>query len=319
MLSHKKPTFSYSFNLATELKALSDHRKLRKVPAPTSKNVLIATWNLTNFGVQQRKQPHFALMADIIRPFDVVAVQEIADRLDHLDALLAELGAGWECIYSDPAGNDERLAYIFQGNRVQPTGLAAELAMRGYEEAKITIQGIDPGVVPFTGFNRNPYILGFRAGKFEFSIVNVHLYWSHLGVRRLETKALGTWAKSRVKSVGPPNNDIILIGDFNLPHLKPGDVIFDELDKFGITLPKHTTDLTGTNLSGEYDYDEIAFFPSQTKKDFSGNMGVFDFDNVLFRTLYDPTVSSTKNEKFFEFVRYYVADHRLLWAEFARS
>jgi endonuclease/exonuclease/phosphatase family metal-dependent hydrolase len=320
MRAHKKPDFPFPFKLKTELKSLADHRQLpdRRIPARTKQNVLIATWNLTNFGLQQRKKVHFALMADILSPFDLVAVQEVADDLAHTEALLKALGKEWDAIYSDPAGNQERLAYLFRSDRVEPFGLAAELAMRGYERARITIEDIDPGLDPFTGFNRNPYIVGFRAGKFEFSVVNVHLFWSNLKVRRLETRALAKWAKSRIKSAGPPHNDIILIGDFNLPRMEPGDPIFKELTAYGVQLPKHTTDLVGTNLAGDFDYDQVAFFPGPTEADFTKKMGVFDFDNALFKQHWSAG-GATKNPDFFTYVRYYIADHRPLWAEFKRG
>ena len=319
MRAHEKPSFSFQFDVQTELQRLAAHRQLpdRKIPAPTAQNLLIATWNLTNLGLQERDTPHLQLMADIMRPFDIVAFQEVADHIGQLNQLLGFLGNGWDVIYTDIAGNDERLGYVYKTNRVQPTGLAAELAMRGYERATIVIEGIDPEEDPFTGFNRNPYILGFQAGNFSFSVVNVHLYWSNMSWRRLETKALAKWAKSRITKLGPPNNDIVLIGDFNMPHVRPGDLIYDELVGFGLTLPKHSTNLVGTNLAGDNDYDQIAFFPSRTDEDFTGRMGVFDFDNAIFRDLWNDAHPNNE-EKFFQYIRYYIADHRPLWAEFNR-
>ncbi len=108
---------------------------------------------------QQRETPHLELMADIVQPFDIVAFQEVADNIGQLSELLSILGSGWDVIYTDVAENQERLGYVFKTNRVQPTGLAAELAMRGYEQARIVIEGIDPKEDPFTGFNRNPYMV----------------------------------------------------------------------------------------------------------------------------------------------------------------
>jgi endonuclease/exonuclease/phosphatase family metal-dependent hydrolase len=248
MISHEKPTFDFTFDLDSELQQLENHRHLpdRQIPAPTPQNLLIATWNLTNFGLQERQDQHIELMADIIRPFDIIAVQEVADDIKHLSLLKNKLGDDWEVFYTDIAGNQERLGYFYKTKRAEPTGLAAELAMRGYERARIIVEGIDPEEEPFTGFNRNPYILGFKANGFEFSVVNVHLYWSNMALRRLETRALAKWAKSRINKTGPPNNDIILIGDFNMPHARPGDDIFDQLAEFGLSLPKHTSDLIGT-------------------------------------------------------------------------
>ena len=200
MISHEKPTFDFTFDLDSELQQLENHRQLpdRQIPVATSQNLIIATWNLTNFGLQERQDRHLDLMADIIRPFDIVAFQEVADDIAHLITLKSKLGNEWDVIYTDIAGNQERLGFFYKTNRIEPTGLAAELAMRGYERARITIEGIDPEDDPFTGFNRNPYIFGFKTDGFDFSLVNVHLYWSNMAYRRLETKALAKWAKSRI-------------------------------------------------------------------------------------------------------------------------
>lgn len=313
MQPHAKPGFEYPVQLADELKRLKQHRNHRGTPKRTDENVLVAPWNLTNFGAQQREPVHFKLMADIIKPFDVVAVQEIADNLAHVKALMTELGSGWEIIFSDPAGNDERLAYIYRRRRASPTGLAAELAMRGYERQRVIIQGIDPVEQPFEGFNRNPYVVSFQAGDFSFCLVNVHLYWSNYGIRRLETTALGRWAKSRLDKPGPPHGDIVLLGDFNMPGLGPGDELYELLSGHGLTVPKYNTELVGSNLAGDKHYDEVAFFPSRTGEDFTDRIGVFDFDKVLFPDLYQENETG-----FYQYIRYYMADHRPLWVEFRR-
>ena len=320
MYPHEKPSFDYQFDLQAEFQSLEAHRNIndRKIPSRSADNVIVATWNLTNFGLQERERSHIELMANIIHPFDIVAFQEVADDVKHFNLLLSIMGAEWDFIYSDIAGNEERLGYIYKTDRVKPTGLAAELAMRGYERAKIIIDGIDPEEGPFTGFNRNPYMASFKADDFEFSLVNVHLYWSNMAWRRLETKALAKWANSRQGKSGPPKDDIILIGDFNMPHVCLGDPIYDELNPYGLTLPKHTTDLVGTNLAGDKHYDEVAFFPSRTGEDFTGRIGVFDFDNAIFHDLWQQPIDDDP-ESFFKYIRYYIADHRPLWAEFKRS
>ena len=83
MLSHKKPKFKYKLKVGKEIDNLANHLKKpsRRIPKATKKNVLIATWNLTNFGQQKRQKGHLQIMADIIKPFDVVAIQEVADIL----------------------------------------------------------------------------------------------------------------------------------------------------------------------------------------------------------------------------------------------
>jgi len=316
MQPFKKPSFSYTVKVAAEKQHLAAHLQdpKRRIPAKTGQNVLIASWNLANFGLQKRQKAHLQLMADIIGRFDVVALQEIADDLTHLDEVLGFLGGGWRAIYTDIAGNAERAAYVFDSARVTPSGLAAELAMRGYELPVIEVEGLAADVAKSNagGFNRNPFMVGFVAGTFLFTLVNVHLYWSNMGLRVFETDALGKWAKSRVNKSFPPSGDIILIGDFNMPHVKKGDPLFDVATKHGVEFPKHTTDLVGTNLAGDNDYDQVAFFPGKTKSDFN-KLGVLDFDGALFADLFQKN-----EEQFFEYMRYYISDHRVLWAEFHR-
>ena len=54
------------------------------------------------------------------------------------------------------------------------------------------------------------------------------------------------------------------------------------------------------------------FRSGHTKQNFTGNIGIFDFDEALF-----PYLWQTRTEKQFRsFLRYYISDHRILWAEF---
>ena len=313
MRAHKRPTFDYHFDVDTEIDHLRGHldQDSRRIPERRADNLLIATWNMTNFGVQRRRERHLRLMAEIIRPFDLMAVQEIADDLTDFHDLVDLLGEDWDYYYTDTAGNRERLAYLFRGERVVPMGLAAELAMRGYERRRISIEEVS---MEFEGFNRNPYLLTFRAGDFEFTLVNVHLYWSNIGLRQLETKALGKWAASRADNDFPPNNDIILIGDFNMPRVDKDDRIYRELRQYGLRIPEHRTQFVGTNLAGDAYYDEILFFPGRTGPEFADRMGVVDFDNALF-----PDLFQDSRVGFYQYIRYYTADHRPLWAEFKRT
>ena len=313
MMPHPKPEFNYKFCLEKEVENLIKHKQLRRIPEKSSDKLLVATWNLTNFGVQKRGDDHIRLMAEIIRFFDLTAIQEVDDNLSDFEKLLDFLGSGWNAIYTDPAGNQERLAFIIEEEKVAQKGLVAELAMRGYERRRITIQIEDVSEeATFEGFNRNPYIATFTAGKLEFTLVNVHLYWANSFMRELEAKALSKWAKQRVDKPYPPNNDIILVGDFNMARLQPEDPIYNELTRHGLKLPKHETGYVGTNLAGDKHYDELAFFPSKTEEDFTGRMGVFDFDNAILTNLWDDN-DRKRQKMFFQYIRYFIADHRPLW------
>ncbi len=316
MHPHPKPKFTYVMNPDKELEALSNHKIHRKIPEKSEDKLLIATWNLTNFGLQKRLVKHLKIMAHILGFFDIIAVQEIADDMEQFYKMVKYMGDKWDFVVTDTAGNKERLGYIFDKTKVTPVGLVAELAMRGYERRKLTIfVGDEKAEKEFEGYNRNPYLVTFKVKDFEFTIVNVHLYWSNYNMRILETRALSQWAKKRVKSAYPPNNDILLLGDFNMPKLSDDDDVYHELTQGGLKVPKYNTELVGSNLAGDKHYDELAFFPSRTQADFTGKMGVFDFDKALFKDLWSDDDKDAQ-KKFYRYVRYYVADHRPLWAQF---
>lgn len=323
MVSHNKPKNpeKFEFDVAQEKRRLAYHFNKRGIPNKEKDKLLIATWNLTNFGAQERTSRHLEIMAYIISQFDVIAVQEIADDLSQFNELMTFLNkrGNYEASFTDIAGNYERLGFVYNANKVQQVGLVAELAMRGNEQKKISIKvGDEEESIAFDGFNRNPYMMTFRANEFEFTLVNVHLYWTDTRIRQLETKALSKWAKSRSAKgkVFLPAEDIMLLGDFNMPAIKDGDKFYDEMTSNGLVAPLHDTEYIGSNLAGDKSYDQLFFFPKHTNEDFTkGKVGVYDFDNVVFRELWKSD-KSPKKEYFFQYIRYFMADHRPLWAQF---
>ena len=90
------------------------------------------------------------------------------------------------------------------------------------------------------------------------------------------------------------DRDIILIGDFNVPKLAPDDRIAQALKKFGMQPTLHSS-YQWTNLSGRNQYDQIAFHPGETKNQFTGRSGVFDFDKAVFKPLWEKLLSQMSN------------------------
>ncbi len=320
MVPHDPPDDSnFLFKTSTEKRRLTYHFTKRVVPKKQHDKLLVATWNLTNFGLQKRTSEHLKIMAHVLSRFDVVAVQEVADNLTQFEELVSYMDGNYKAIFSDIAGNYERLGYVYNATKLKKRGLIAELAMRSNERKRITIEvGEEKEEMDFEGFNRNPYMATFIAGSFEFTLVNVHLYWSDTRMRLLEAKALSTWAKKRNSKpvTHPPSKDIMLIGDFNIPSLKDTDKYYREIKANGLQAPIHDTEYIGSNLAGDKSYDQIFFFPRHTSDEFDeGKIGVFDFDNALFKELWKNDQSHNKQE-FFKYIRYFIADHRPLWAQF---
>ena len=109
------------------------------------RNLLVATWNLKDFGSLTRKweagaadspkRDYRALwaIAEIVSRFDVVALQEVGGDLAALRTLMKTLGPSWRFLMTDvtrgAAGGGERMVFVFDGARTELSGLAGELVV----------------------------------------------------------------------------------------------------------------------------------------------------------------------------------------------
>jgi endonuclease/exonuclease/phosphatase family metal-dependent hydrolase len=312
-----KPSFSYGYQAEAQRKALRTYRDTapgRKLPAKRADRLIVMTWNIANLGVQERRAQDYRLIAEVLSWSDIAAIQEVNDDLTGLRALQDELPAHYRVVFSDPAGNNERLAFLYDERKVILGEEVGEVAVPPSQLRYIRLAG---SAQSFEGFDRNPYIALFSAGTFSFQLVSVHLYFgsestTSMNRRALETLAVARWADYRRNSGRAVTQDIVVLGDFNLPKAVVGDPIFDQLTARGLELPAHSTQI-GSAIASDSHYDQIAFFPGETQAQFTGAMGVFDFDGALFRTLWE----SRSRADFLAYMRYYVSDHRPLWAEFA--
>jgi endonuclease/exonuclease/phosphatase family metal-dependent hydrolase len=310
-----KPKFKYAYATAQEIAALRAHKKTRGVPAKAKGRLLVATWNVANLGAQERRDEDLELLAEIIRWFDIVAVQEVRDNFSDLAKLQQIAGSSYRLLFSDIAGNDERMAFIYDERKATLLEKVGEIGIPPAQLKHVKLKGVSQ---KFNGFDRNPYLATFQVSPSNsFLHVNVHLYYGSdkdtkdIQRRALETFAVARWADQRRKSKFSFTREIIALGDFNMPKRDPSDPIFRALTGKGLELPAHTSEV-GSNLASDKHYDQIAFFPGQTKNCFQ-QMGVFDFDEVLFKSLWDNPRRSEAEYR--QYVRYYISDHRPLWME----
>jgi len=308
-----KPRSRFDYDLDAELAALRAHRKLRDVPARGEGRLLLATWNIANFGVQERREKDHRLLAEILSWFDLTAIQEVADDLSGLRAVQELLPDRYRLLISDTAGNDERTAFLYDSRKVKLLELTGRLSIPVSAQRHIKLQGVER---EFRGFDRSPFLGSFQAGDFRFLLASVHLYFgsdddADLERRALEAYAVGRWADLRRDDEHAYVPDIIALGDFNLPAVDRDDPIYKALTKRGLALPEHGTEVGGSSLGGHHHYDQMAFFPGETGE-FNRRIAPFDFDNALFQDLWNPKSPAP----FLAYVRYYVSDHRPLWAEF---
>ncbi len=310
-----EPSFAYAYDPAAEIAALRGWRRQapgRQIPAKRADRLLVATWNVANLGLQDRTVADHALIAEILRWFDLVAIQETNDNLSGLRGVLSQLPRKYRAVFSDAAGNNERMAFVYDAAKLSVGEEIGEVAPPASHYRHIRLPGI---AQKFAGFDRNPYVATFTSGGFTVSLVNVHLYFGSdstrsMNRRRLETYAVARWADLRRRSPHAVTTDILALGDFNLPKAVPGDPVYEALTARGLHLPTHSTQIA-SSIATDSHYDQVAFFPGETGQEFITS-GVFDFDGAVFADLWE----ARGRADFEAYVRYHLSDHRPLWAQF---
>jgi len=293
------------------------------VPEKGPDNLLLATWNLRAFGAvtpswqartsdsPKRDWRAVALIAAVIGCFDIVAVQEVRRDTTALAFLLDQLGPDWRVIISDvtegDAGNDERLTFLYDTRRVQPSGLVGEIVLPAFAGT------------PAAQFSRTPYAAGFVRDGVDFILTTVHVVWGDKpGDRLPEVTAFARWMRDWADRKGEWNRNLFVLGDFNLDRL--GDPLYDAFVSTGLWPPTVLNDVPRTifdNDKDRHNYDQIAWFDhiARTAGDvttrsllenltFTGRGGNVDFLPHVF-----PGLTKTQ-------VSWRVSDHYPLWVEF---
>lgn len=308
-----KPKFAFEYDVAAETARLRKHRKARAIPKREAGKLLVATWNIANLGAQHRRDQDLSLIAEIVSWFDIVAVQECRENFGDLFDIQAKLPKSFRVLMSDAAGNNERMAFLYDSRKLAVLEEVGEIAFPPSRYKSIKLPGID---AQFNGFDRTPYLAAFSVGQTSMIFVNVHLYYgdekpASIARRSLETFAVAKWADLRKRSPYSFTRELVALGDFNMPKCEPGDPIYEALTKLGLDLPEHSTQI-GSSISSDANYDQIAFLPETTRDHFTGNKGVFDYDAVVFPELWEGGANA-KNYK--AYLRYYLSDHRPMWVQ----
>jgi len=198
-------------NLLTLRKALDQQVNVKK----NDKNLIIASWNIKEFGQMLERTPEsYFYISEILNKFDLVAIQEIKNRLNDLLIIMRLLGDDWAYLVNDIAegkdGNSERFAYIYDKRRVNFAGLAGEIVLWDELSSATTLKQL----------KRTPYLTGFTAGWKSFAIINVHLNPgdsdSSKDLREREIRALAEAIKSKITRKRLWTENLMIMGDFNL-------------------------------------------------------------------------------------------------------
>jgi hypothetical protein len=298
-----------------------------EVPAKVvDRNLLVATWNVRAFGdlsdswerggddSPKRNLADALAIAEILSRFDVIAVQEARANLRALRHVLKALGPDWGLILTDvnppPAGNGERLAFVFDTRRVRPSGLAAELVV---PDEWLRSGRIGAGALR-EQFVRTPYAVSFASGAQTFILVTLHvIYGKEAADRTGELAAiaewLGDWARRTAEDY---NQNLICLGDLNVD--RKGDPNYEALTSTGLEPPAELEGLSRTisdKPGAEHYYDQIAWFTQRGRAQLTltyegaGHAGRFEWTKHLL------TEMETQEKS------WHISDHYPLWVEFA--
>lgn len=301
----------------------------KAIPTRTANNtLLLATWNIREFDSGKygyRNDEPYYYIAEILSRFDLIAIQEVRDGLYPLQRLRRLLGDDWDFLVTDvtlgTSGNAERMAYLFDRRKESFTGLAAELVLPKEKNAK------DEPVQ----LARSPYVAGFRAGWAYLTLATVHIYYGKgvaVDPRRLAeiTAFSKTIAKNAAKLSGAPQyepgapalpDNLLMLGDFNIFNRK--DVTMEAITKAGFVVPEELNAIPGSNVAKDKHYDQIAYYKNLARLKPTGQAGVFDFFEYVYRPEDEAAYASERAEKpgrsFKDWRTYRMSDHLPMWIE----
>ena len=275
------------------------------------RNLIIGTWNLRQFGdfypewtenpgSPKRNLRAMAIIAEIVRHMDVLAIQEVKREMNCVLQLLDWLGPNWGMIVTDVTegdpGNNERLAFVYDRRRVTPSGLAGEIVLPASLSGNPVVQ-----------FARSPYMVSFRCGLEDFVLLTAHIKYGNVpGDRLPELQGLASYIASEIRDRATASrigeNNLIVLGDFNID--KRGDnPLFQAFVSTGLQVPTQLNNIKSTYGTQPKYYDQIAWFSGAMNLILTA-AGSIDFSGAVFKELSLRSMS------------YRVSDHLPLWAEF---
>jgi len=254
-------------------------------------NLLLATWNIREFGESKyggRTVEALYYIAEIINRFDIIAIQEVRKDLKAFTSLMSILGSNYEYIFTDvtegKAGNQERLCFVFDTRKVRFGGLAGELVLPPLEDKDPTTG--QPIVRPSKQLARTPYMCGFKAGWTNFVLTTVHILYGTAEAedpnRLKEIQDLASSIVVKADNAYEWSRNFVLLGDFNIFSRK--DSTLSAITKAGFTIPPAIQKLPqGSNVQRNKFYDQIAFKVRPAMFETTGNAGIFDYYQYVYR------------------------------------
>lgn len=251
--------------------------------------IRIASFNIEAFGNMKAGKDYVVVrLADIIRKFDIVAIQEVRSQNDYLIpnfvTLVNQPGRRYDHVIGPRVGrtaSKEQYVYIFDTDRIE-----------------VDRQSVYTITDPDDLMHREPLVATFMVRgtnpdeAFTFTLVNVHTDPNQPDLNQ-ELDALAEVYRVVRRSVRQ-EDDVILLGDFNAD-----DRSLRRLGQLPGIFPTIAGVSTNTRQNAQYD-NIIIHQPSTTE--YTGRSGVFDI---------------MRNYNLNEQQALEMSDHFPVWAEFS--
>lgn len=336
----KPKDFDYEYNLGEEKENIDKLFERRKFDSKAEDEIDIATWNIANLGVQGRREKDLELIAYILSKFEIIAIQEIRSNISQYMKIMSFLEPlGYKTIFTDVAGGGERMAVVYDTQKLELGTLIGELDYNPNGKVQLG-QYIMPSKKQsykldgetihtfFKNFNRNPFLSTWKIknSSISFLLANVHIYFgkeedddeARFKNRIAEVFFLAEWAKEMQKEKNKDKvyeRNIILIGDMNVPKMSSRDKVYRALKRRGFINTKYSTE-AGSTIKEFKTYDQIIFSNGKIPpiKIDNNTSSVVDFDNFIFKDLYKKVLQKElRLADFKAWTKFSISDHRPLF------
>jgi deoxyribonuclease-1-like protein len=230
--------------------------------------ITVASWNIEQFGETKSSDPvRLAHIAAVIKNFDVIAIEEIADAAsqgrNEIDRLTSELRHEYRRNYDHVLG----VRTGCTGGRTEQYTVLFDSEI--LERVDSSTVADDPNATD--NMCRDPLVVKLKlldaAANFTFTLIVVHTDPSPVSALKGDLNALGRIYQS-VQASDAQDDDVILLGDLNAA---PRDLKgLGSVPDLVYAVPD-----SGTMVHGASRNDNIVFQWQPTGEDYTGWSGVF--------------------------------------------
>jgi endonuclease/exonuclease/phosphatase family metal-dependent hydrolase len=286
------------------------------------KNLLLCTWNIRSFDrltdawtAGREESPKRDLrsihtVAEVVRRFDLVVIQEVRESREALRFLTEEaLGEEWSVIVLEPdpsmLGSVETTALVFDTRRIVPSGVVDRLALpEAPDQAADSSDAAEPFVTqPYAAFFRT------RLAPTTFGLVVLRVAYSKTSAPANRLSNWMAWLRDRASSLMSSGHSLLLLGDFGVD--RSDDPLYQTLVSGGVSVPVELSSVPRTvfEFPGPGNFvDHVAWISDHAGKPlmvlgYEGRAGSFDFVEAVNRE--DTKVA----------LSWRISDHYPLWVE----